>query len=78
MPPMNLSIFWFKHFPLDLGKAEWQTDANIYSSGILGQAIDQNIFECPKPATSNNYVTTKKLPYLFLTDEAFALKPFML
>ena len=63
---------------VDIDEAWWQSNSGIFSSSNLGQAIDQNIFKFPEPATTNNYVTTKKLPYLFVTDEALSLKPFML
>ena len=32
----------------------------------------------PETATTDNYSTTKKFPYVFVADEAFALHPFML
>ena len=63
---------------LDIGEAGRQSDGGVYSSSNLGQAIDQNILKFSKPATINNYSTTKKFPYVFVAGEAFALKPFML
>ena len=62
---------------VDIGEAGRQSDGGVYSSSNLGQAIDQNILKFPEPATINNYSTTKKFPYVFVADEAFALKPFM-
>ena len=63
---------------VDIGEAGQQSDGGVYSSSNLGQAIDQNILKFPEPATINNYSTTKKFRYVFVADEAFALKPFML
>ena len=63
---------------MDIGEAGRQSDGGVKSSSNLGQAIDQNILKFPEPATIDNCSTTKKFPYVFVADEAFALKPFML
>ena len=63
---------------VDIGGAGRQSDGGVYSSSNLGQAIDQNILKLPEAATINNYSTTKKFPYVFVADEAFALEAFML
>ena len=63
---------------MNIGEAGRQSYGGVYSSSKMGQAIDQNILKFPEPATINNYSTTKKFRYVFVADEAFALKPFML
>ena len=63
---------------VDSGEVGWQSDGDVYSNSKLGQIIDQNILKFPAPAAIDNYNTTKKFPYVFVADEAFALKPFML
>ena len=63
---------------MDIGDAGRQSDGGVYSSSNLGQAIDQIILKFSEPATIDNYNTAKKFPYVFVVDEAFALKPFTL
>ena len=63
---------------VDIGEVGRQSDDDVYSNSKLGQTIDQNILKFPEPAAIDNYNTTKKFPYAFVADEAFALKPFML
>ena len=63
---------------VDSGEVGWQSDGDVYSNSKLGQTIDQNILKFPAPAAIDNYNATKKFPYVFVADEAFALKPFML
>ena len=63
---------------MDIGEVGRQSDDDVYSNSKLGQTIDQNILKFPEPAAIDNYDTTKKFPYVFVADEAFALKPFML
>ena len=63
---------------MDIGDAGRQSDGGVYSSSNLGQAINQIILKFSEPATIDNYNTTKKFPYFFVADEAFASKPFML
>ena len=63
---------------VDIGEAGRQSDGDVCSSSNLGQAIDQIIFKFSEPATIDNHSTIKKLTYVFVADEAFTLKPFML
>ena len=37
--------------------------------------IDRNLLNIPGPTTINKYSVTKKFPFVFVADEAFALKP---
>ena len=41
-------------------------------------AIDRNLHNIPEPTAINEYSVTKKFPMVFVADEAFTLKPFML
>ena len=41
-------------------------------------AIDRNLFNIPEPTLINEYSVSKKFPFVFVADEAFALKSFML
>ena len=40
--------------------------------------IDRNLLNIPEPTTINEYNVTEKFPFVFVPDEVFALKPFML
>ena len=62
---------------MDIGEAEQQSDGREYSSSNLYQAIDQNILKFPELATIDNHNTSKKFSYVFVADEAFALKAFL-
>ena len=61
---------------LDIGDADRQSDDGVYKNSNLGYAIDHNTLKIPLPATINN--SSKLYPYVFVADEAFQLKPFLL
>ena len=44
----------------------------------LGFDIDNNSLHIPEPSIINNCESQLKYPYVFVADDAFSLKPYML
>ena len=63
---------------IDIGEAGRQSDGSSYNNSKLGMAIDRNLLNIPELTTINEYSSIRKIPFVFVADEAFALKPFML
>ena len=61
---------------VDIGQAGRQSDGGVYKNSNLGYAIDHNTLNIPPPAPVNN--SNKVYPYVFVSDDAFPLKPFPL
>ena len=62
----------------DIGETGRQSDVGIYNNSKLGMAMDRNLLNISEPATINERSVSKKFPFVFAADEAFALKTFML
>ena len=60
---------------LDIGNAGRQSDGGVYKNSQLGYAIDNNTINRPPPPINNS---EKWFPYVFVADDAFQMKPFML
>ena len=61
-----------------IGEAGRQSDGGVYNNSNLGMAIDRHLFNIPEPTTINEYSVTKKFQFVFVADETFVLRPFML
>ena len=61
---------------VDIGDAGKQSDGGVYKSSNLGYAIDNNTINIPPPCpiVSND----KSYPFVFVADDAFQLKSYML
>ena len=61
---------------VDGGDAGRQSDGSVYTNTHLGYAIDNNLLNIPHPdkiGTSNEI-----FPYVFLADDAFGLKTYLM
>lgn len=68
-------MYYFEHF--DIGDSGRQRDGSGYENSHIGYAIDNNKLCIPVPdAMSCNQ--SFKLPYVFVADNAFGLKPCMM
>ena len=64
---------------MDIGKAGRNSDSGIYGSSQLGLKIDENLLGYPNYRSAiPGYDQNIKFPYVFLADEGFALKSFMM
>ena len=62
---------------VDIGQAGRQSNGGVYKNSKLGYAIDQNLLSVP--ATSNDIsFDGKYYPYVFVADDAFQMKEYML
>ena len=61
----------------DIGEAGRQSSSGVYSSSNLGKVIDKNLLRFPEPAMINTYSVTENI-LVFIADEAFTLKSFMI
>lgn len=62
---------------VDIGDTGRQSDGSVYNNSNLGYAIDNNLLNLPmaKKITNNS---ARDLPYVFLGDDAFGLKTYMM
>ena len=61
---------------VDIGDAGRQSDGGVYKNSNLGHAIDNNTINRPPASPINS--SGKEYPYVFVADDAFQMKPFML
>ena len=61
---------------VDIGDAGRQSDGGVYKNSNLGHAIDNNTINRPPASPINS--SGKEYPYVFVTDDAFQMKPLML
>ena len=65
----------YRFFVVDIGQAGRDSDSGIFKTSQLGINIDENLINYPKYEYEiSGYGSSKKLPYVFLADEGFALK----
>lgn len=62
---------------VDIGDAGRQSDGGVYKNSQLGYAIDHNTISLPPPSPIGDN-DDKIYPYVFVADDAFQMKPFML
>ena len=61
-----------------IGEAGRRSDSGVYGTSGIGKAIEEGKLNFSKPRLIPDYDTELPLPYVFLADEGFALKPRML
>jgi len=61
---------------VDIGDAGRQSDGGVFASSNLGYAMDQKLLNIPKPRPLKG--TTKSFPFVFVGDEAFPLKDYLI
>ena len=62
----------------DVGDNGRQSDGGVYTNSKIGYAIDNNLLQIPPPGIIANSGKTKKYPYVFVVDDAFSLKTYMI
>ena len=66
----------YKFTLVDIGDNGRQSDGGVYTNSKLGFAIDNNLLNFP---TSRKIGTSSKvMPYVFVADDAFSMKPHLL
>ena len=63
---------------VSVGSAGRQSDGGVYNSSSICQAIDNNLLDFPPPQVLPNSHDSEKLPFVFVADEAFAMKTNMM
>ena len=59
---------------MELSACGRQADGSVYANSYLGRAIENKLLNVPEPdCIQNNPNMT--MPYVFLADDAFGLKP---
>ena len=66
----------YKFLLVDIGDAGRQSDGSVYSNSDLGYAIDNGILNFPSPSKVGN--SNEVFPYVFLADDAFGLKTYLM
>ena len=59
----------------DIGESGRNSDGGVLANSNLGIAMNEGMLELPEPRISP--AMSKIFPHVFVADEAFALKPFM-
>lgn len=62
---------------VDIGDTGRQSDGSVYNNSNLGYAIDNNLLNLPKTEKISNDCE-RESPYVFLGDDAFGLKTYMM
>ena len=52
-----------------------QSDGGIFNNSALGTAIENKLLNFSQPKSISGFNENKKIPYTFVADEAFLLKP---
>ena len=60
----------------DIGDASRQSGGGVYKNCQLGHAIERNTIDRPPPSPMK--YSEKVYPYVFVADDAFQMKPFLL
>jgi len=69
----------YRFLLVDIGKSGRNSDSGVYGSSQLGLKIDENLLGYPSSRyTIPGYDQNIKFPYVFLADEGFAMKTFMM
>ena len=61
---------------VDIGDAGRQSDGGVFGNSNMGYAMDQDLLKILKPRPLKG--TIKKFPFVFLGDEAFPLKDYLI
>ena len=61
---------------IDIGDSGRQSDGGVFAASKLGFAMDNNLFNLPSPRMIEG--TDKYFPYVFVGDEAFPLKKYLI
>ena len=64
---------------VDVGDNGRQSDGGVYTNSTIGYVIDKiNLLDLPTPGIIENPGSTLQYPYVFVADDAFSLKTYML
>ena len=63
---------------VDIGDNGRQSDGGVYMNSKLGYAIDNNLLDLPATDFITNTVNNIKYPYVFVADDAFSMKTYMI
>ena len=66
----------YKVLLVDIGDTGRQSDGSVYSNSDLGYAIDNGSLNFPSPSTVGK--SNEVFPYVFLADDAFGLKTYLM
>ena len=75
---LGISNAKYEFILVDIGDAGRQSDGGVYANSQLGYAIDNNLLNIPAPEPINGYDHEKIFPYVYVADDAFSLKTFMI
>ena len=63
---------------VDVGDNGRQSDGGVCTNSTIGYAIDKNLLDHPTPGIIENSGSTLQYSYVFVADDAFSLKTYML
>ena len=62
---------------VEIGEAGRQSDGGVFANGQIGYAMNNDLRQLPSPSMLSQH-SRKELPYIFVGDEAFPLKTFLI
>ena len=62
---------------VDIGEAGRQSDGGVFANGQIGYALNNDLLNLPPPRKISQE-SNKHFPYVFVGDEAFPLKPYLI
>ena len=66
----------YRFLLVDIGDSGRQSDGSVYQNSNLGYAIENNLLNIPQASKLPN--SKSVMPYLFVGDDAFGVKPHMM
>ncbi|XP_046849411.1 protein ALP1-like [Xenia sp. Carnegie-2017] len=68
----------YKFITIDVGKSGSNSDGGIWESSGFGRALENGRVNLPFPAPLSRIESGEALPYMFVGDEAFPLRPYLM
>ena len=68
---------YYEFTMVDIGEAGRQSDGGVFANGQIGYALNNDLLSLPPPRKISQK-SNKDFPYVFVGDEAFPLKPYLI
>ena len=66
----------YEFISVDIGDSGRQSDGGVFAASVLGHALEEKVLNIPQPIPLRG--TSKTFPFVFVGDEAFPLKEYLI
>ena len=66
----------YEFISVDIGDSGRQSDGGVFAASVLGHALEEKVLNIPQPRPLRG--TSKTFPFVFVGDEAFPLKEYLI